>query len=110
MGLVSALAVIKLDGELEIGRKAEIRDALRVADGATGILVDFSGVTYADSTTLAELLRFRSDAARRGIPVAVVIGSRQFARLIQYAGLGEAFAIFDNRGAALTYLGGVERP
>lgn len=100
----SSIAVVKLGGELDIARKSEIAAALRVDDDAAGMLLDFSEVTYADSTSLAELLRFRADAEKAGSPVAIIIASRQFARLIQYAGLAQAFAIFDNRSAALTYL------
>jgi anti-anti-sigma factor len=77
---------------------------LHLGGSEGGILVDFFDVTYADSTTLAELLRFRREAEAQRIPVAIVIGSRQFARLIQYAGLEDAFAVFDNRAAALTFL------
>jgi anti-anti-sigma factor len=99
-----SIAVIRLTGELEIGRKDEISSALTISGSESGILLDFSDVSYADSTSLAELLRFRDDAARQNIPVAIVIGSRQFARLIQYAGLGHAFRIFDNRAAALSDL------
>ncbi len=102
---MSAISVIRLTGELEISRKDEISRALHLVGSEGGVLVDFFDVTYADSTTLAELLRFRREADGQGIPVAIVIGSRQFARLIQYAGLGDAFPVFDNRGAALTYLG-----
>ena len=51
-------------------------------------------------------MRFHAEAAAAGVPVAVVIGNRQFARLLQYAGLGDAFAIFDSRAAALTFLSG----
>jgi anti-anti-sigma factor len=101
---VSAIAVIRLTGELEISRRDEIAAALRITGTESGILVDFFDVTYADSTTLAELLRFRRQADEHGIAVAIIIGSRQFARLIQYAGLGEAFPVFDNRAAALTFL------
>jgi anti-anti-sigma factor len=96
-----SIAVIRLTGELEIGRREEIAKALTVGGGEPGILLDFSDVTYADSTTLAELLRFRESAAKHGIPVAIVICSKQFARLIQYAGLAQAFRIFDNRAEAL---------
>ena len=99
-----SIAVIRLTGELEIGRKDEIVRALQVAGSESAILLDFSDVSYADSTSLAELLRFRNDAADRGVPIAIVIGSRQFARLIQYAGLADAFRIFDSRAAALTEL------
>jgi anti-anti-sigma regulatory factor len=78
--------VIKLSGELEIGRRAEIRAALHVGGGEKAFLIDFSEVTYADSTAVAELVRFHAEAAAAGVPVAVVIGNRQFARLLQYAG------------------------
>jgi anti-anti-sigma factor len=99
-----SISVIRLTGELEIGRKDEITNALTLSGSESGILLDFSDVTYADSTSLAELLRFRDESSQANIPVAIVIGSRQFARLIQYAGLGHAFRIFDNRAAALSDL------
>ncbi len=100
----SSLAVLHLAGELDVGRRDEIARTLVVNGSESGILVDFTEVTYADSTTLTQLLRFRADAEHHKVPIAIVIGSRQFARLIQYAGLGEAFAIFDTRAAALAYL------
>ncbi len=100
----NSLAVIRLEGELEISRREEIYAALHLEGSERGVLLDFSDVTYADSTSLAELLRFRTEADRHHVPVAVVIGSKQFARLIQYAGLGDAFAIFEERSAALNYL------
>jgi anti-anti-sigma factor len=99
-----SIAVIRLTGELEIGRRDEIAAALVVSGAQSGNLLDFSDVNYADSTSLAELLRFRDDAAQRSVPVAIVIGSKQFARLIQYAGLAHAFHIFDNRAEALMNL------
>ena len=105
---VEPIVVIRLDGELEIGRREEIRNALHVSGSESGILIDLSGATYADSTTLAELLRFRRDAEAHRVRTAMIIANRQFARLIQYAGLGEAFAIFGDRAAALTYLSSVD--
>jgi anti-anti-sigma factor len=96
-----AIAVIRMTGELEIGRRDEIAAALVMSGSESGILLDFSDVTYADSTSLAELLRFRDESAKANVPVAIVIGSRQFARLIQYAGLSHAFRIFENRAEAL---------
>lgn len=99
-----SITVIRLSGELEIGRKDEIAATLAVHGHEVGILLDFEGVSYADSTSLAELLRLRDDAAKHAIPVAIVIGSKQFARLIQYAGLSHAFHIFENRAEALMEL------
>jgi anti-anti-sigma regulatory factor len=63
-----------------------------------------SEVTYADSSILAELLRFHGEAERHGVRVALAIASKQFARLVQYAGLAQAFAIFDSADAARAFL------
>lgn len=106
MNAGSSLAVIRLSGELDIARRDEIARHLVVHGSEHGILVDLAEVTYADSTTLTQLLRFRADAERLGVPIAVVIATRQFARLIKYAGIEEAFAIFESRAAALAYLNG----
>jgi anti-anti-sigma factor len=108
--MIKSIAVIRLTGELEIGRKAEIAAALRLGGNESGVLLDFSAVSYADSTTLAEMLRFRDEASKAGVPVAIVIGSKQFARLIQYAGLAQAFRIFEDRGQALTELSRMAQP
>jgi anti-anti-sigma factor len=96
-----SIAVIRLTGELEIGRRDEVAAALVLGGNESAVLLDFSEVSYADSTSLAELLRFRDEASKQDVPVAIVIGSKQFARLIQYAGLSHAFRIFDNRAEAL---------
>jgi anti-anti-sigma factor len=95
---------IALSGELEIGRKNEIREALAVSQEAGAVLLDLSDVTYADSIALTELLRFCAGAQRDGLPVALIIRTPQFARLVEYAGLATAFKIFDDRGAAVGYL------
>jgi anti-anti-sigma factor len=104
----TTLAVVKLDGELDIARRAEMRAALAVEGEPAGVLVDFGGVTYADSSAISELLRFRGELNRRGLPVALLIKSPQFKRLLEYAGVSDAFAVFDERAAALTYLGNAD--
>lgn len=100
-----SVKIVRLGGELEIGRKDEIRKALADSDGTEPILLDLSDATYADSIALTELLRFCVAAQRRERPVALVIDTPQFARLIQYAGLASAFKIFSNSRDALEYLG-----
>jgi anti-anti-sigma factor len=97
------IEVIRLDGELEITRKSEIRDAL-AATNAQAVLLDLAEVTYADSIALTELLRFCADAQNRRRPVALVIRTPQFARLVQYAGLAGVFEIFQNDEEARAYL------
>ena len=106
----SSFDVVHLSGELDIGRRAELVAALNAARGRPAVLVDFSTVTYADSTVIAELLRFRNEANAKGRRVALLSGNPQFARLLEFAGLAHAFALFDDRGAALTYLAGTFSP
>jgi anti-anti-sigma factor len=98
-----SIEIIRLSGELEIGRKNEIRSSL-AATNAQAVLVDLSEVTYADSIALTELLRFCVDAQNRRRPVALVIRTPQFARLVQYAGLASNFKIFRDDGEARAYL------
>lgn len=104
MSEANSVKVIRLSGELEIGRKQEIREALSVGSDATPVLLDLSEVTYADSIALTELLRFCAQAEHESRPVALVIQTPQFARLIQYAGLATAFKVFGNAAEGLAYL------
>jgi anti-anti-sigma factor len=100
--------VIRLAGELDMLRRDEIRSALVLAPTGRAILVDLTEVSYADSTVVAELLRFRNEADAANRRIAVLIRDPRFARVLEYAGLGDAFAIFDERGRALTFLAGTD--
>ncbi len=100
----SSIRVIVLSGELEIGRRDEIQKALALLDGDEAVLVDLELATYADSTTLAALLRLRSEAIASGTRLAVVVTNRQLTRLMQYAGIGKAIALYPTRADALRAL------
>jgi anti-anti-sigma factor len=104
----SSISVIALGGELELSRRNEVREALTLDGAPAAVLLDFSDVTYADSTTLAELLRFHREASTANVRVALLVKSKQFARVIEYAGLDGAFNLFDRRSSALSYLGGAK--
>jgi anti-sigma B factor antagonist len=96
--------VVSLAGELDIARKEELHRALSIGPFVRGILLDLTDVTYADSTALTELLRFRLQAEQRSVPVAIVVTSPQLDRIIRYAGLHEVFDIFEHRNDALAHL------
>ena len=100
----NSITTIGLSGELEISRKQEIRDALRRSSEDKAILIDLADVTYADSIALTELLRFCVSAQREAIPVALLVQTPQFARVVEYAGLAGEFKTFNDRDAAFTYL------
>jgi len=98
------VVVVKFDGELEFSRREELREKFLSAANALSVLLDFSGVTYADSTALAALIAFQKASRKRAARIAMVVVLPQFDRLLRYAGLHDAFAVFPDRGAALTYL------
>ena len=102
----ATIDVLRFEGELDIGRRAELHDALTISENARAVLLDLSTVTYADSTALGELLHLKARAEERGVPMALVVAAPQFERLIRYAGLYELFRIFDDIGPALSYLDG----
>lgn len=100
----NSIRTIRLGGELEISRKNELRGVLSRSKTDRAVLLDLSEVTYADSVALTELLRFCIDAQRATVPVALIIRTPQFARIVQYAGLDSAFKTFNDPDAALGYL------
>jgi anti-anti-sigma factor len=105
----SSLQVLRLAGELELARRDEIRAVLQLDAGRGNVLIDLTGVSYADSSIIAELLRFRGEAGEAGLRVAILIEGGRFARLLQYAGLTSEFAVFEQRAGALNYLTGAGR-
>lgn len=106
----SAIRTIRLSGELEVGRKQRIREALQHRGDDRAVLVDLSDVTYADSIALTELLRFCIAAEQAATPVALIVRTPQFARIIQYAGLAGAFTTFEDHEAAIAYLSEQAKP
>jgi anti-sigma B factor antagonist len=102
----TGIDVIGFSGELDVARKGELRSALDGITSPAGVVVDLSGVTYADSTALTELLRFRIDARKRGVPVAMAVATPQLERILRYAGLYDAFEIFGSCDEALHHLEG----
>ncbi|MGH7717099.1 MAG: STAS domain-containing protein [Vulcanimicrobiaceae bacterium] len=100
----SSVAVISLSGELDIGRVDEVAAALAVPASKTPVLLDLSEVTYADSTVISALFHFSERASSAAVPIAVLMTKPQLIRLLEYAGLSEAFPVFRERSAALTYL------
>jgi len=100
----SSVVVIALSGELDVARADEVARALALPGRGTPVLLDFSDVSYADSTVISALFSFSERASEANVRIAVLIVKPQLIRLLEYAGVGEAFPVFRERSAALTYL------
>jgi anti-anti-sigma factor len=88
-------------GEIDLATVADFEDALDKAiavDGTPRVVVDFSEVSFCDSTGLAVLDRAYEQAAQRGITLQLVKPQRGVRRLLEIAGMLEGLT------------GGVTRP
>lgn len=86
--------VLQLSGELDIAGKDELRAALdSAAEQSDDVDIDLSRVNYADSTALGLLIALRNKLRERGGKVRLVSPSPRVRKLLEYAGLDQAFDI-----------------
>jgi anti-anti-sigma factor len=85
------VAHIGLTGELDLHSSGELSTAVEevLAGGPTGIDVDASGLSFADSAGLRALLLARNEATERGIGFRVSRVSEPLGRLLEMTGLRE---------------------
>jgi anti-sigma B factor antagonist len=81
--------VIWLDGEHDIATLLPLQDTLANAISADGadVVVDLSGVTFIDATTIGELIRGRNTLRHQSRSLALRSPSRQAGRLLELCGL-----------------------
>ena len=100
----SVVRVVVL-GEADIYTAPELKEALNAAieGGATSVLVDLSGATFIDSTTLGVLM----GAVRRlrpGGEVAIACADPNIRRIFEITLLDRVFRIFTTPGEGLDHL------
>ncbi|BDE06366.1 hypothetical protein WPS_16420 [Vulcanimicrobium alpinum] len=96
-------AVLTLDGEYDLTRRAELRDRLASIAGATAAVVDLSTATYIDSMALSEFVRTTKEfTARDARIVWVVPAGTNPHRIFAIAKLDRWFALAPTLQAALT--------
>jgi anti-anti-sigma factor len=85
------VARIGLAGELDLHSSGELSTAVEevLASDPTGIDIDASGLSFADSAGLRALLLARNEASERGIGFRVSRVSEPLGRLLEMTGLRE---------------------
>ena len=83
--------LIRASGELDVSNSASLTQAGEdaMADGYKTVLIDFSGITFMDSTGLSALVALHRHASARDAYVAVVAPGESARRLIELMGLDE---------------------
>ena len=90
------LAVIRLDGDLDFSRKAEIQRRLSKAEYNDIAVIDLTDAQYIDSSTLSCLagLRQRMIANERAGIIRIVAAGRSVRRVFEICGLDKTFEMY----------------
>ena len=100
--------VLAVSGELDLATAPALRERLGAAldSGTTRIVVDLREVTFMDSVGLAAVVHARSRLGADG-SLALVAAPDSYAQLVlKVTGMPRAFAIFEDRDAAIAHLRG----
>jgi anti-sigma B factor antagonist len=99
--------VIALSGEVDLYTAPEFKQQLLevIGDGGKDVVVDFSGTTFIDSTTLGVLVggvkRLRGQDGR----LSLVCSDRNITKIFEITGLDRVFTIYPTRDEALAKTG-----
>ena len=90
------MVVVALSGDVDIAVKDELRERLdAAAQQDDAVDIDLSKVDYADSTALGLIIALRNRLRERGGDVRLIAPSPRMRKLLNYAGLDQAFEILE---------------
>jgi anti-sigma B factor antagonist len=97
--------VITVEGELVLASAPRFKQELLglVGAGRSRVVIDFSRVTFFDSTALGVLVGFNRNLAASGI-LAIAAASRHVLRIFELTGLDRTFDLFPTIDAALEHV------
>src|SRR5881398_3820459 len=104
--------VISLTGEVDLYTAPEVKQQLLevIGQGAKEVVVDFSGTTFIDSTTLGVLVggvkRLRTNDGQ----LSLVCSDRNITKIFEITGLDRVFSIYPTRDEALAKVGASSQP
>ena len=90
-----AVTIARLEGELDIATTPALRERLLsvFSPGVRLLVIDLSGVSFCDVSTLAVLVATQRRASRLGITVRLASPRPQVAKLLRITGLDQCFTI-----------------
>jgi anti-sigma B factor antagonist len=99
--------VIALAGEVDLYTAPEFKQQLldAIAKGAKNVVVDLSGTTFIDSTTLGVLVGGVKRLRGQDGQLSLVCSDRNIAKIFEITGLDRVFQIYPARAEALAAAG-----
>lgn len=100
-------AVLAASGEIHVSTAPELSEHLNraIAEGRTGIVLDFTGVEFIDSTGLSVLLNALRRLTRKQGTLSLVCTNPTVLRLFEITRLDATFDIVSTRDEALEHVG-----
>jgi anti-anti-sigma factor len=99
---VDGVCVVEAAGEIDFYAGGELESALAEARAQSrSVVVDFSEVTFVDSTALGRLLAFDRQLASAGGSFALVLGGREVARALELTRLDRILRTAPSREEAV---------
>jgi anti-sigma B factor antagonist len=99
--------VLSIRGDVDLHVAGELSERLESAvdDGPSALVIDLTGVTFLDSTTLAVLLRVMKRLRARGGRFRVVVPRNEIRRIFEVTLLDRVFELDETRREALSATG-----
>jgi anti-sigma B factor antagonist len=94
--LLDGVLVARLEGELDMSNAAELGSVItgRMTNDALGLVLDFTKVSYMDSTGVNVLFQLRESLARRGQELRLVLpADSPIGKVISIVGLPEVIGV-----------------
>lgn len=90
-------------GEYDIASKEQLRAACATLVAKPSVVLDFSDVTYIDSTAIGELIRLHKERIERDLePATLVISNPNVRRVLELVSLGEVYRLVSSIDDAIT--------
>lgn len=100
----ASVRILSLHGDTDLHSAPELREALHdaIAEGATMVIVDLSGTTVIDSTSLGVLLgALKRLREREDGQIRLVVSRPEVRRILEITMLDRIFAVYENQAEAL---------
>src|ERR1044072_1261160 len=102
--------VISLAGEVDLYTAPEFKQQLLdvIGQGAKNVVVDFTGTTFIDSTTLGVLVGGVKRLRPGGGTLSLVCSDRNITKIFEITGLDRVFTIYATRDEAVSAAGAAQ--
>jgi anti-anti-sigma factor len=100
MADLDPVVVTFVRSEWDLSSRDELAKLLEPALTHQNVVLDMTGVTYADSTVLGALVNVQQERMRHELGYSRIVPSRQMRRLLNLSGLGAIWPLHESVDAA----------